>query len=112
MITRAYKAIRLITTVAVAFCMSLAVWLAVVAYQGSKEVGAGAAQGDFGFFLILCPATAIIVCVTMLSFWVERRCAKRAEPPVSASSLLLWVSVASLCAVGWDWFFLLTIWRA
>lgn len=110
--SRVFAVVRLITTAAVAVCLSISLLLAVVAYRGSKEIGAGGAQGDLGFFMILNPVTPSIVGVTLLSFWLERRFARHAEPPVGASSLLLWLSVASLCAVGWDWIFLLVIWRA
>jgi hypothetical protein len=110
--SRVFTTVRLITTLAVALCLSVSLLLAVIAYRGSKETGGGGAQGDLGFFMILSPATMVIAGVTLLSVWLERRFAKRAEPPVRSSSVLLWLSVASLCSVGWDWFFLLVIWRA
>jgi hypothetical protein len=103
---RPIRVIRLLATSAAALCLGVAVLLAVVAYRGSKETGGGAAQGDLGFFMILMPMTASIVGVTLLSLWGERRFAARRKSPA------LWLSVATWCALAWDWFFLWFVWRA
>jgi hypothetical protein len=94
------------------FAQGFSLFLAVVAYRGSRETGGGAAQGDLGFFMILIPATVAVVCVTSLAFWVERRSATRAKPQVPASLLVFWLSAVSWGVMAWDWFFLWFIWRA
>ena len=91
-----------------AFC----IYLAVGAYLGSKEVGAGAAQGDLGFFLLLLVVTPVIVSLASLLWWVERLVTRQSPPGPARFSIVGYLSLASVAVIAWNWFFLLVLWRA
>jgi len=91
-------------------CLGFAAFLAAVAYSGSKATGAGAAQGDLGFFLVLrmiTPAFAILVAVTILLEQAGRRSVgPRLRPATWALSL------AAVLVMAWNWLFLFYFWKA
>ena len=101
----------MLVRVAVVICLGFSLFLAFIAYRGSKEIGGGAAQGALGFFMILVPSTVLVIIVTLLSLLVERWFVKRGSAPVSTSAMLVWLSIATGVAMAWNWFFLLVVWR-
>jgi hypothetical protein len=89
-------------------CVVSCLFLAVVAFRSSREVGAGAAQGDLGFFMMLIPFTAIVLVAVALSLLRKRWLPQRSK----VSRLLDVLCGFALLALAWNWFFLLEVWRA
>jgi hypothetical protein len=89
----------------------LSAYLAYVAFEGSHETGAGAAQGDFGFWLILRLVTPITLSVTVAIFLVEicgRRSRSIAATLTSPVAVLTYLNVLGLL---WNWVYLFLFWR-
>jgi hypothetical protein len=90
----------------IAFCG----WMAFVAYRGSREVGAGAAQGDLGFFMVLLVVSPVVLLLTAFSWWLVSRQAVRTVRV--GSTLANWLGATSLLALGWNWLYLFLFWKA
>ena len=90
--------------------IALAAWLASHAYHASREVGAGAAQGDLGFFMVLMVVSPVVVLLTCASWWLGRRSGERdSNTTLRWANLLAAGSVLGLC---WNWIYLFAFWRA
>lgn len=90
----------------VAFCA----FLANDAYQASREVGAGAAQGDLGFFMVLMVVSPVVLVLTAASWWLGRRSTEGERNTTSGWVNLL--AAGSLLGLCWNWFYLFAFWRA
>jgi hypothetical protein len=91
-----------------AFCL----YLAFEAYEGSKEVGASAAQGDLGFYMVLQVITPLVLLVVGLLWWIARLSGRRLVSVERPSSLAAWLALAIVLVTGWNWFFLFALWKA
>ncbi|WP_082512575.1 hypothetical protein [Afipia sp. Root123D2] len=95
-----------ISKVLALICAGLSFLLAIAAFTGSRETGAGAAQGDLGFFMLLVPATVVIFIALILAVLLRLLFSN------SKGDKLFWVIGASaVFGVIWDWSFLLLFWR-
>ena len=88
----------------VAFCA----FLANHAYQASRELGAGAAQGDLGFFMVLMVVSPVVLVLTAASWWLGRRSAEGERNTTSGWANLL--AAGSLLRLCWNWFYLFAFW--
>lgn len=86
--------------------------MAMEAYLGSQEVGAGAAQGDLGFFMLLTIVSPIIVLSTAFLWWLAGRAAKATKVTEKQSALVRSLTVTNVLALGWNWFYLYAFWKA
>jgi hypothetical protein len=111
MYPRVSTAMRVLARAAAVICLCVSVVMAMIAYNGSKETGGGAAQGDLGFFMILAPITAVVVGVTLLAVWIDRSSARHAKSSNRSLLSVLWISAAAWCVLAWNWFYLWFIWR-
>lgn len=84
--------------------------LASHAYGSSKEVGAGAAQGELGFFMVLMVASPVVLLLTGASWWLGRRGAEAERNSTMRLANLL--GTASMLGLCWNWVYLLAVWRA
>ena len=84
--------------------------LASHAYRSSQEVGAGAAQGDLGFFMILMVVSPVVLLLTGASWWLGRRGAEGERNSTTRWANLL--GAASLLGLCWNWVYLFAVWRA
>ena len=74
-------------------------------------MGAGTAQGDLGFYMMLQVTSPVILVLTAFAWLLERFAARRLQPshllpPVMVNVL----SIASILMVGWNWFYLFAVW--
>ena len=84
-------------------------FLGIAAFISSRETGAGVAQGDLGFFMVLSAATPVILILVGLSFVLMLR---RQNKGSKNLRLLPALCGLALLALVWDWFFLLAVWKA
>ena len=109
---RSVLLIHSFATTALVACLALSAVLAWSALTGSQEKGAGAAQGNLGFYLVLrliTPAVVALVAFALLiEWWAERRTPR--SHSWSRTNRALGVGCA--LAIAWNWFYLLVEWRA
>lgn len=84
--------------------------LAVHAFRSSQEVGAGAAQGDLGFFMVLMVVSPVVLLLTAASWWLGRRGAEGKSNSTTRWANLL--GAASVLGLFWNWVYLFAVWRA
>jgi heme/copper-type cytochrome/quinol oxidase subunit 2 len=111
MSTRAKVIVRGIAVAVLALCVLFEGYLAYGALQGSRETGAGAAQGDLGFYMVLRVVTPIVLLVTAIAFIAgvsARRGAEFGTALIEPAALLAYVSALG---IGWNWIFLFYFWR-
>ena len=85
-------------------------YMAVHAWNASNETGAGAAQGDLGFYLALRVITPIILTITGVPFlwglYIKSINIKSAL--LSRTSLLFYLNTA---IVIWCWLYVFYLWK-
>ena len=90
--------------------VAFSAFLASHAYQASQEVGAGAAQGDLGFFMVLSVVSPVVLLLTVAAWWLARRRGDGVEnAPSRWANVLAASNVLVLC---WNWVFLFAFWIA
>ena len=84
-------------------------YMAIQAWYASNETGAGAAQGDLGFYLALMSITPVLLIITGIPYlWglvVDNRNMKSAL--TSRISILFYINTTIII---WCWYFVLYIW--
>lgn len=89
--------------------VAFSAFLASHAYQASRETGAGAAQGDLGFFMVLMVVTPGVLLLTGASWWLGRRRGEGARTTTLGWANLL--AAGSVLALCWNWVYLFVFWR-
>lgn len=106
-----FKTITQALSVAVlACCVLFSGYLAYGGFENSQATGAGAAQAEVGFFMILGLVTPILLVLTVVALVVGLY----ARPVNGLSSALrspvLLLACLSVAVIGWNWLFLFQIW--
>ena len=100
--TATLRLASLLATLLSVVCTALAVFLAAHAYRSSKAVGAGAAQGDLGFYLVLRLATPALAIALVLAMLLDQVAKRKAEHRLrmltwllSLAAVLVWSGTGS-----------------
>jgi heme/copper-type cytochrome/quinol oxidase subunit 3 len=104
------KIARFVGIVTLCALVAFSVFLASHAYQASREVGAGAAQGDLGFFMVLMVVSPVVLLLSGASWWLGRRSTEGERNTTSSWANLLVAGI--LLGLCWSWFYLFAFWRA
>jgi hypothetical protein len=87
-------------------CLILCAYLAVGELKASHEVGAGAAQGDLGIFMVLTVITPTILFALLVSVLLRRVTLEKIR------GLFVSICILALLALAWNWLFLYFVLRA
>jgi hypothetical protein len=109
---RAAKIVRTISHTLLATSLAFCLYLAFGAYHSSKEVGAGAAQGDLGFYMVLQVITPVVLLIVGLLWGLAWFSGRKLASVGRLSSLAAWLALATVLVTGWNWFFLFALWKA
>lgn len=107
---RAWKMVSVCAAGMLVLAVTFSSLMAMHAYRTSHETGAGAAQGNLGFFMILLTASPAILGVTALAWWIDRAALRARLAIRSSSPLVVALCVLSILALGWNWFYLEVLW--
>jgi len=103
--------VRAISGIVSELCALFTICMAYSAYESSNQTGAGAAQGNLGFYIVLGLVTPIVLGRTAVAF--ATGLAARREGPIG-TALVGPVAIAAYCSVlgvAWNWIYLFTFWR-
>ena len=93
-----------------ACCVLFSGYLAYGGFENSQATGAGAAQAEVGFFMILGLVTPILLVLTAAAL-VAGLYARPVNGLSSAvRSPVLLLACLSFAVIGWSWLFLCQIW--
>ena len=110
--TRAAAITRAVAIAVLWLCLAFTLYMAYHAYEGSKQTGAGAAQGDFGFWMVLRVVTPIVLVVVAVATGIGlsfRRSANSSSVWFSAELVLGFLTFIGL---AWNWLYLFAFWKA
>ena len=84
--------------------------MAIYAWQSSNETGAGAAQGDLGFYLSLKSITPILVLIVSIPYlwglYTYRNTNKN-----GLLTTVSYLTYANIFVVTWCWVYVFYFWR-
>lgn len=109
---RTAKIVQATSHVLLAASLAFCLYLAFEAYHGSKEVGAGAAQGDLGFYMVLQVITPVVLLIVALMWGLVWFSGRRLVSVGRPSSFATWLALAIVLVTGWNWFFVFALWKA
>ena len=92
-------------------CVLFSGYLAYGGYENSQETGAGAAQAEVGFFMILQLVTPILLVLTVVALLTGLYARPASGLAHALRRPVLLLSCLSVALIGWNWFFLFQIWR-
>lgn len=92
-------------------CVLFGSSMAYGGFENSQATGAGAAQAEVGFFMVLLPVTPIVLGLTVIALvaGLYARPVKGLSQALRSPVVLL--ACLSVAVIGWNWFFLFQIWR-
>lgn len=91
-------------------CVLFSYSMAYGGFENSQATGAGAAQAEVGFFMILQLVTPVLLGLTAIAL-AAGLCARPVNGLSDAlRSPVLHLSLLSVAMIGWNWFFLFQVW--
>ena len=104
--------LRVIAATTLVACLALGAHLAWHARAESGEQGAGAAQGDLGFYFVLVVATPVAAALVAVAMALDSYARRRSSPSTAQSPFINALCLGCALLFAWNWFYLLVIWRA
>jgi hypothetical protein len=108
---RVGSVIRFIALVVAGLCLLLTVYLGIDAIQGSQLTGAGAAQADFGFYLVLRAVSPVLLLGLLIAFAAGLLARRQDSAVVALADPVALTVYAGLIGLAWNWVFLFFFWR-
>ncbi len=104
--------VRAFICVALGLSAALQLFLARVAYLGSRDTGGGAAQGDLGFYMELSVLTVPVLLGTAALWWIDRYFVLTRRAALAPAKLVHYLAAVGVLTLGWNWLYLFNFWKA
>ena len=109
---RVAHVVRVSIRVALGLSAALQLFLARVAYLGSRDTGGAAAQGDLGFYMELSVLTVPVLLGTVALWWIDRHFVSTTRAARASSKFAGALAAVGVLTLGWNWLYLLNFWKA